>query len=118
MRPTGARKVTLAVDRWFNQTVESQGKQSTWRNVLLLKTRELAHYLLRKKRSIDLSTPEYDLARQDSVEMRQKILSISYDEWEKMGFSKGTLHYLKQNAMSDKLFTINKHVRERLAKWN
>jgi CRISPR-associated protein Cas1 len=32
----------------------------------------------------------------------------------KMGFSKGTLHYMKQNAKSNKLFTLNTHVRERL----
>ncbi len=49
--------------------------------------------------------------------MRQKILSISYTEWKEMGFSKGTLHYLKQNAASEKPFTLNKHVRERLAEW-
>ncbi|OPY19623.1 MAG: hypothetical protein A4E23_01166 [Methanomethylovorans sp. PtaU1.Bin073] len=30
-----------------------------------------------------------------------------------MGFSKGTLHYLEQNAKGDKPFTLNAHVRER-----
>ncbi len=34
-----------------------------------------------------------------------------------MGFSKGTLHYMKQNAKSDKPFTLNAHVRERLEEW-
>jgi hypothetical protein len=29
-----------------------------------------------------------------------------------MGFSKGTLHYMKQNARSDKTFTLNAYVRE------
>jgi CRISP-associated protein Cas1 len=38
------------------------------------------------------------MIRQDSDEMRKKILSISYADWKKMGFSKGTLHYLKKNA--------------------
>ncbi len=31
-----------------------------------------------------------------------------------MGFSKGTLHYMKKNAESDKPFTLNVHVREQL----
>jgi CRISPR-associated protein Cas1 len=43
---------------------------------------------------------------------------LSYTEWKKMGFSKGTLHYMKQNAMSEKPFTLNAHVRERLEKWD
>jgi CRISPR-associated protein Cas1 len=34
-----------------------------------------------------------------------------------MGFSKGTLHYMKQNAKSDKPFSLNGHVRDRLNNW-
>jgi len=34
-----------------------------------------------------------------------------------MGFSKGTLHYMKQNAKADKPFTLNADVRERLEMW-
>jgi hypothetical protein len=34
------------------------------------------------------------------------------------GFSKGTLHYMKKNARSDKPFTLNKHVRERVNRWD
>jgi len=34
-----------------------------------------------------------------------------------MGFSKGTLHYMRQNAKADKPFTLNAHVRERLEMW-
>jgi CRISPR-associated protein Cas1 len=34
-----------------------------------------------------------------------------------MGFSKGTLHYMKKNAEAEKTFTLNSHVRERLEMW-
>jgi CRISPR-associated protein Cas1 len=34
-----------------------------------------------------------------------------------MGFFKGTLHYMKQNAKSGKPFSLNSHVRERLGMW-
>jgi len=43
---------------------------------------------------------------------------MSYTEWKKMGFSKGTLHYMKLNARADKPFTLNAQVRERLEMWN
>jgi CRISPR-associated protein Cas1 len=36
---------------------------------------------------------------------------------EKTGFSKGTLHYMKQNTKSDKLFMLNSHVLERVKAW-
>jgi len=38
-------------------------------------------------------------------------------DWKKLGFSKGSLHYMKQNAKSDKPFTLNAHVLERVNNW-
>ena len=54
---------------------------------------------------------------QDSEDVRQKILSISYIEWKKRGFSKGTLHYMMKNAGADKPFTLSDYVRARVNKW-
>jgi len=117
LRPTGARKVTDEVNAWFNKTVTYEGKECAWSYIILLKTRELAHYLTGKKRSLDFCAPEWTIERPDSDEVRQKILAISYKEWKEMGFSKGTLHYMKKNAESGQPFSLNKHVRERLAYW-
>jgi len=89
----------------------------TWNYALLLKTRELVQYLVEKRKAIDYSKPEFTIERQDSDDIRQKILSISSTDWKNMGFSKGTLHYMKQNAKADKPFTLNTHVRERLEMW-
>ena len=61
--------------------------------------------------------PEYEIERIDSYDIRQKILNIFYVDWKKLGFSKGTLHYMKQNAKSDKPFTLNSQVLERVNKW-
>jgi CRISP-associated protein Cas1 len=54
-----------------------------------------------------------NVKRYDSDKIRQKILNISYTDWEKMGFSKGTLYYMKKNAKGNKPFTLHKNVRER-----
>jgi CRISPR-associated protein Cas1 len=59
----------------------------------------------------------YEIERQDNMEIRKLILDISYVEWKNLGFSKGTLHYMKQNAKADKPFKLNAHVRERLEQW-
>lgn len=91
--------------------MEYQGKETAWSYIIFLKTRELAHYLTGKKRKLDFATPPYEIERQDSDEMRRKILAIPYAEWKKMGFSKGTLHCLKKNSRDGKPFTMNRHVR-------
>ena len=82
-----------------------------------MKVRELAHYLTSKKEKLDFVKPGYEVERIDSYDIRQKILDISYVDWKKLGFSKGTVHYMKQNARSDKPFTINSHILERVNKW-
>jgi len=97
--------------------VNFQGKEVSWNYVIFLKTREFAHYLIGKNKTLDLFTPKYQIERQDSDEVRKKILSIPYTQWKKRGFSKGTLHYMKKNAESDKPFTLNKHVRKRVNQW-
>lgn len=118
LRPSGAKKLTEEFQTWMNKSVSYQDKSMMWSYVLLLKTRELAQFLNGKTKKIDFATPSYTIERQDTDEIRKKILAISYTEWKEMGFSKGTLHYMKQNAKGDKPFTVNKHVKERLEMWN
>jgi CRISPR-associated protein Cas1 len=118
LKPSGAKKITEEFNKWMNKKTPYQKQSVMWSYALLLKTRELAQYLVEKRKSIDFSKPAYSIERQDSEEIRQKILSISYTQWENMGFSKGTLHYMKQNAKGDKPFTMNKHVRDRLEMWD
>jgi len=69
--------------------VEYQRKESAWRCIVLLKARELAHYLTEKKRNLDFSNPPYEFDRQDSDEMRRKILATQYAEWKKWGSPRG-----------------------------
>jgi hypothetical protein len=61
---------------------------------ILLKTRELVQYPVEKRKTIDFSKPEFTIERQDSDDIRQKILSISYTDWKNMGFSKDTFQLL------------------------
>jgi CRISPR-associated protein Cas1 len=79
-----------------------------------LKAQELANYLIGKRKDIDFCTPSYKLDRIDNKELRDKILAISYSEWKKFGFSKGTLHQLKEKAKSPKPFYLQKRVKEKL----
>jgi len=115
LRPTGARKMTAEVNAWLNKTTEYQGKECAWSYLILLKTRELAHYLAGKKKCVNFCAPVRNVLRNDTKIIREQILRISYKEWQEKGFSKGTLHYMKQNAKNVMPFTLNRHVRERLA---
>jgi CRISPR-associated protein Cas1 len=55
--------------------------------------------------------------RADSQEIREKDLNISYSDWKKLRFFKGISYYMKQNSKSDKPFTLNSHILERINAW-
>ena len=118
LRPSGARKLLNEFNMQLNKKVEYKGKDYSWSYIILLKTRELSHFLIGKKSAIDFNAPSAELLRHDNDEIRQKILSMPYSEWKKTGFSKGTLHYMKKNARSNKPFTLNQHVKKRLENWS
>jgi CRISPR-associated protein Cas1 len=50
-----------------------------------LKTRELAFYLTGRRKNLEFVNPVYKMERNDSEELRKKILDMSYSEWKKMG---------------------------------
>jgi len=87
-----------------------QGERGAWKEIT-------GDAIYGQKRKQDFVTPEFGGQRVDSHEIRQKILSISYSDWKILGFSKGSLYYMKQKATSDKPFTLNSHVLERVKAW-
>lgn len=114
LRPSGAKKLVKEILYQFNRKVKHRSREYTWSYVLMTQTLDLAHYLIGKKKKLDFASPVPDLNRNDTTEMREKILKTSIYRWHKKGFSKGTLSNLKKNARSDKSFKVNKHVRDRL----
>jgi CRISP-associated protein Cas1 len=100
----------------LNKVTKYHEKEISNGYLILLKTRELAHFLTSKNADFNVFNPKLNVNRQDTNEIRQKILTISYADWKKRGFSKNGLHYMKKNARRDKPFTIQKHIHERLNK--
>jgi len=114
IRPSGVEKLIRELANQFSTKVPYQKASYEWSYVAFLKARELAHYFTGKRKSIDFYSPDPELKRQDSIELREKILNMSYSEWKRMGHSKGTLHYLKKNAKSSKHFSLHRNVATRI----
>ncbi len=54
LRVLGGRKVTNELSSMMNYAVSYGDKQTIWRSVLLLKTRELSHYLTEKTKKLSM----------------------------------------------------------------
>jgi CRISP-associated protein Cas1 len=114
IRPQGVEKLLNEVNSMFTSKMKYGKKNWEWAYIIERKTNELANYLAGKRKILDMSKPTPKIDRIDNAEMREKILKMSYSEWKKTGFSKGTLHYLKKNAEDDKPFIVYGKVIEKL----
>ena len=114
LRSSGAKKLLNEVNALLSKKVEYEKMMCSWNYIILVKARGLAQYLQGNVLDVDFSSPNLIIPRQDSEEVRQKIMGLSYSWWEKQGYSKGTLHHLKKQAIAEKPFTLNKHIRDRL----
>ena len=85
-----------------------------WDTLVGLKVQEFARYLVGKAEVFDLKSPSPTLERQDSKELRERILSLSASEARRLGLGKSTLHYLRKHARDRKVFKIYKPVYEKL----
>lgn len=114
IRPEGVKKLMAELMAQFTRKVQYQKLYREWGYIITEKAYELGQFIIGKRKSLDFSDPSPQLYREDSTAMRQKILNMDYSTWEKNGFSKGTLHYLKKNAKKDKPFKIYKNARKKL----
>jgi CRISPR-associated protein Cas1 len=114
--PTGIKKLMGEIIAQFSKTTQYKHYNREWANIIVEKAHDLSQYLTGKAKTIDFSNPSPQLARDDSDAIRQQIKKISYSTWEKNGYSKGTLHYLKNNAKQDKPFKIYDKVIEKLGR--
>ena len=74
LRPNGAKKLVKEVETWFNKTTDYLGRKYSWSYIVLLKTRELAQYLLNKRMDINFSTPSTKLTRTDNHEIKSDLM--------------------------------------------
>jgi CRISPR-associated protein Cas1 len=114
IRPNGVEKLISELASQFSSRIPYQKASHEWGYVIILKAREMAHYIIGKKKSMDFSSPELKLKRGDNLELREKILNISYSEWQRKGYSKGTLHYLRKNVRNEEHFRVRKKVKEKI----
>lgn len=57
---------------------------------------------MEKKKEFDFSIPKINLNRNDNLELREKILSMTPDERKQLGINKSTLWYIKKNLSEEK----------------
>lgn len=86
-------KLIRLIQESLSSKVKFKNAEWQWYTVIYDKARELS-----KEFKADLTMPQFEAESTDTKELREKILKMSYKEWKEMGYSKGSLWYMKHNV--------------------
>ena len=77
-------------------------KQYSYQIVLQDNLQQLANFVVDKKKEFEFVIPKLNLNRNDDVQLREKILSMTPEERKQLGINKSTLWYIKKNISEGK----------------
>ena len=78
------------------------GKNYSYQIILQDNLQQLTNFIVDKKKEFDFVIPKMKLNRNDDVELRERILSMTLDERKKLGINKSTLWRIKKNLSEGK----------------
>jgi len=78
------------------------GKNYSYQIILQDNIQQLSNFILEKKKEFDFVIPKINLNRNDSLELREKILSMTTEERKQLGLNKSTLWHIKKSLSEGK----------------
>ncbi len=99
----------------FNLKVSYGKKYFAYQNILYSNISQLAQFISEKKKTLEFRVPPIKIKREDNLELRKRILSMTPAERKRLGISKSTLWYLKKNVQSKDKIKIYDKILEKLS---
>jgi CRISPR-associated protein Cas1 len=106
LKPNTAKLLIEKIRNNFNFKVPYKKRNFAYQNILYDNISQLAQYVSNKKKTIEFVVPHIEIDRNDDLQIREKILSMSPDERRKLGINKSTLWYMKKNISDGKSVKI------------
>jgi len=114
LKPETARLLVEKIKSNFNLKVSYGKKYFAYQNVLYNNISQLAQFIAEKKKTLEIRVPPIRINRDDNLELRNKILSMSPEERKRLGISKSTLWYMKKNVSSKDRMKIYDKILEKI----
>jgi CRISPR-associated protein Cas1 len=99
----------------FNSRVFYNGKYYSYQNVLYENVRMLANYIMCKSSKLQFNIPEFEIKREDTLEIRNKILSLTPEDRKRLNINKSTLWYIQKHIKEGKKVKVYSKVMDKLA---
>jgi CRISPR-associated protein Cas1 len=114
LRENIAKRLVDRIRFNFNQKAPHREKNYTYQNILHDSIQYLAHYISERKRNIEFAIPKFEIIRDDTASLREKILSMTPEGRKRLGINKSTLWYMRKNLKSGDKIKVYKKILEKL----
>lgn len=98
----------------FNRFTPYKGKNYSYQTILFDNVQRIANHISDKGGELILDIPLINIARNDSIVLRQRILNMTPEERKELGINKSTLWYQKKNMEIGKSSKIYQKVISKL----
>ena len=78
------------------------GRNYSYQIILQDNLQQLSNFILEKKKEFDFVISKMKLNRNDNLELREKILSMTIEQRKKLGIDKSTFGYIRKNPVDGK----------------
>jgi CRISPR-associated protein Cas1 len=106
LRETASNPLIERIAMNFNRMVPYKGKNFSYQSILFDAVQQLANFILGKKNDVQFSVPLFDIKRETTIALTEKILAISPNERKRLGINKSTLWYQKKNLERGKSIKV------------
>ncbi|MCL4325717.1 MAG: CRISPR-associated endonuclease Cas1, partial [Candidatus Thermoplasmatota archaeon] len=114
LRPDTAKLLIEKIKNNFNKRYEFGNKQHTLENIMFENVRELSRYISGKTKTLEFKIPDIEISRNDTIDMRNKIMSIDPEKRKELKINKSTLWYQKKNIKEGKAIKVYKKTRVKI----
>ena len=90
----------------FNARALYKGKYYNYQNILYENVRLPANHIIGKSGKLRFNVPEFKIKREDSTDVRNKVLSLTPQDRKKLGINKSTLWYMQKHIREGKRIKV------------
>ena len=93
MRPYTAKLLIEKIKNNFNKRDEFKNKQHTLDNIMFENVKELSRYISGKAKTLEFKIPDILISRNDTIDMKNRIVSIDPEKRKALKINKSKLWY-------------------------
>ena len=114
LKPNTAKLLIEKIKDNFNKRYEFRNKQHTLDNIMFENVRELSKYVSGKTKALEFKIPDITMSRNDTTDIKDRIMSIDPEKRKDLKINKSTLWYQQKKIKEGKTIKLYNKTRVRI----